>query len=191
MFRRRSTTTATPAEPATAQITGKGRPTPKRREAEASRKAASKPALDRRAAYRRQRELARSNRVKAQEAMRSGAEALYPPRDRGPVRRFVRDYIDSRRSVAEFFLPLAFLILLGSLVPSTALQAITSTAFLAAMILVITDTTVLGLRLRRELRRRFPDDTGRGHLLYGLARSTQLRPFRLPKPRIKPGGSLG
>jgi hypothetical protein len=59
--------------------------------------------------------------------------------------------------------------------------------WLATMLLVIIDLIMMRFRVKREIRTRFPDDTGRGHVLYAIARSTQIRRFRLPKPTVKPG----
>ena len=54
--------------------------------------------------------------ARQREAMASGDERYLPARDKGPVRRFARDYVDSRFRVAEFFLPLAVVILVLSMV---------------------------------------------------------------------------
>ena len=48
--------------------------------------------------------------------MLSGEEKNLPPRDRGPVHRFARDYVDSRRSAAEFFLPIALFVLIATFI---------------------------------------------------------------------------
>ena len=55
--------------------------------------------------------------------MKAGDEKFLPARDQGPVRRFIRDWVDSRISVAEFLLPLLLVILLMSSVGSTTLQS--------------------------------------------------------------------
>src|SRR3954449_12985484 len=73
----------------------KGRPTPSRREAEAANKAKAKVPRTRKeiAAARR---LARADSsTKVRQAMRSGDDQYLPARDRGPVRRFIRDYVDA------------------------------------------------------------------------------------------------
>ena len=59
--------------------------------------------------------------------------------------------------------------------------------WVGSILLVIVDLTILGIRVKRELRKRFPDDTRRGHVLYAVVRSTQIRKLRLPKPTVKPG----
>jgi hypothetical protein len=166
---------------------GKGRPTPTRREAEQARKERVRPPLTRREALKRERELARAARARSRQAMSAGDERHFLERDKGPVRRFLRDYVDSRRTVAEFFLPIVFVVLLLSFLPSPQLRVFATLAWLATMLLVIIDVAMMGFRVKREVRTRFPDDTGRGHALYAIARSTQIRRFRLPKPTVKPG----
>ena len=171
---------------------GKGRPTPKRREAEIARKKRVTPPRDRREAAARQRERMRTEREKRMAAMRSGDDRYLPARDRGPVRRFVRDFVDSRRSVGEFLLPLLVAILVLSFLGETQVWARSATATLWLMMIVLTtlDTVLLLWRLGRELKRRFPDTSTRGAKLYGLLRSTQMRFLRMPKPHVKAGEKL-
>jgi len=165
----------------------KGRPTPKRREAESGRRRSiTAPPRDRKAAYRQTRERQRQERAKAVQALRSGDERHLPPRDRGPVRRYVRDFVDSRRTVAEFFLPLALLILVLSFTSIPLLQLVGSTLWLSLVVLIVVDWVLLATRLRRGLRRSFPDESHRGAVPYALMRSMQIRRFRLPPPRLKP-----
>ncbi len=38
--------------------------------------------------------------------MKTGDERYLPPRDKGPVRRFIRDFVDSRFSFIELMVPL-------------------------------------------------------------------------------------
>jgi hypothetical protein len=195
VFRRRTPEdqTANPASTPAASTAagthpeGKGRPTPSRREAEKARKQRVKPPLTRREALRRERELARSERGRTRRAMATGDERHFLERDKGPVRRFLRDYVDSRRTLAEFFLPTILVVLLTSFVNSPQVRLFSSLLWMVSMLLVIVDLTVLGIRVKREVRRRFPDDTRRGHVLYAIARSTQIRKLRLPKPAVKPG----
>jgi hypothetical protein len=51
-----------------------------------------------------------------------GDQSALPARDRGPVKKFVRDYIDSRRSLGEYFLPLMVIVLLLTMVPSVEIR---------------------------------------------------------------------
>lgn len=169
---------------------GKGRPTPKRREAERARRQRAVAPTTRRGALRLQRAKARERRLSAREALVRGDERALPRRDQGPVRRLARDAVDSRRSVAEFFLPVAVIVLALSFVRSTAALTITSILWTVVVLLIIVDSVVIVFRLRRLLRARFPNESHRGTVGYALLRSMQLRRLRLPPPRVKPGTKL-
>ncbi len=169
------------------QAGGKGRPTPTRKEAEAARKERVKPTLSRKEARRRAREEAGRERQRTMAAMKAGDETHYPPRDQGPVRAFVRDFVDSRRTFAEFFLPTMLAILLLTLIPNADIARWATVAWLGAMLLVFTELLWLGLRLRKQVPARFGPDAGRGNTFYGIVRATQIRRMRLPVPRVKPG----
>lgn len=194
MFRRRSTEEPNPetsAEPGeNARPAGKGRPTPKRREAEQARRERVKPPLTKREAMRRERQLVKERRVRARQAMASGDERHFLERDKGPVRRFVRDYVDSRRTIAEFFLPIILIVLLTSFIAIPQVQVFSTMLMLATMFMVVFDLVVLNRRVKKEIRQRFPDDTRRGHGFYAIARATQIRKLRLPKPTVRPGDQV-
>ncbi len=88
-----------------ATASGKGRPTPTRKEAEAAAKARAKVPRTRKEQAAAQR-LARSDSsTKMRQAMKTGDERYLPARDRGPVKRFIRDYVDSRFSFVELMIP--------------------------------------------------------------------------------------
>jgi Protein of unknown function (DUF3043) len=195
VFRRR-TTTSEPAEATSSEVQDaspsdkKGRPTPKRREAEAARKARVTAPKDRKEALRQQREKSRAARAKINEAMNNPDEKHdrnLPARDRGPMRRWVRNYIDARRTPAQYLLPYFGVIFVIMMIPLPIAQTIALMLWVPALILVPIDLVFLGFRLKRELREKFPDESHRGVVSYGIMRSTQLRPLRLPKPLIKPG----
>ena len=166
---------------------GKGRPTPKRREAERARRTRVQAPRDRKEAYRLRRAQAREERARARSALLRGDESSLPARDRGPVRRLVRDLVDSRRSPGEFLLFVALAALLVNLFAPPAVQLAVGYLWLAVTLLVAVDSLTLGIRLRRELERRLPGEPRRGAVRYGLVRNLQLRRLRLPPPRVKPG----
>ncbi|MFJ2112531.1 MULTISPECIES: DUF3043 domain-containing protein [unclassified Streptomyces] len=165
----------------------KGRPTPKRSEAESQRRRASTTPTDRKTAMKRQREARRVDLARQREALANGDERYLPVRDKGPVRRFVRDFVDSRFAIAEFFLPLAVVILVLSMVRVGALQNIALLLWLGVIVLIIVDSIGLSFRLRKQLNERFPDTPKRGAVAYGLMRTLQMRRLRLPKPQVKRG----
>jgi hypothetical protein len=168
---------------------GKGRPTPKRSEAQSQRRslANSNSKLSRKDATRRQREARRADLARQREALASGDERYLPVRDKGPVRRFARDYVDSRFFVAEFFLPLAVVILVLSMIQAGAMQTYVLLLWMLVILLIVINSVVLGFQLKRQLRKRFPDENLRGTVAYALMRTLQMRRLRLPKPQVKRG----
>ena len=191
MFGRSKESTAEASASASTELApragGKGRATPKRREAEKGRRRAITAPKDRKQAYREARERQRDERKVSMQALRTGDERHLPPRDRGPVKRYARDIVDARRSVAEFFLPLAVVILLLTYAGSDWLKTIGSTLWLALVVLIVIDSVLLARRLKKGLARSHPAENHRGALPYALMRSMQIRKFRLPPPRIKAG----
>ena len=184
-----ATTLAQPADDAAAPQ-GKGKPTPKRREAEQARKERVKPPLTRREQMRRDRERTKTTRAKQREGVAKGDQRYFLKRDQGEVRRFIRDHVDSRRTISEFFLPLVLIILLLSMVGNTQIQVFSTLFMFATMLMVIVDLIMVNVRVKREIRKRFPDDTQKGHGLYAIARATQIRRLRLPKPNVRPGDTV-
>ncbi|MEV7423640.1 MULTISPECIES: DUF3043 domain-containing protein [unclassified Streptomyces] len=195
MFRSRSKEEKATATKVTADLSTqprdpqapKGRPTPKRSEAESQRRRASTTPTDRKTAMKRQREARRADLTRQREALASGDERYLPARDKGPVRRFVRDFVDSRFAIAEFFLPLAVVILVLSMVRVGALQNIALLLWLGVIVLIVVDSIGIWLRLKKQLAERFPDTPKRGAVAYGLMRTLQMRRLRLPKPQVKRG----
>ena len=192
LFRRSARQPDVPAEaPETPDPTGKGRATPKRKEAEAARKIRAKPPRTRKEAAKVVRKKRYEERMKMREAMDTGEERYLPARDRGKVRRYVRDFVDSRYNVAEFLLPLLVVILLLSFLQTQWAVLALFGLWIVTILGTALDSIYLIFRLRRELRRRFPDESRRGCLPYGVLRSSQLRRFRMPKPQVKRGEKIG
>ena len=77
----------------------KGRPTPKRKEAQAATKISSLAPASTKIEKKRAKDAARVARMNQRAAYLRGDEAALPARDRGVEKRFVRNYIDSRRSI--------------------------------------------------------------------------------------------
>jgi hypothetical protein len=168
---------------------GKGRPTPKRKEAESARKQGISVPKDPKAARRAARERDREARAKSRAGLMAGDPAYFPRRDAGPVKAQVRDYIDRRRTVGEFFVPFAFVVLLMGLINNPTVQATVVYVWTSVLLLVVLDTILVGILLGRSLRKDYPDKSDRkGAVSYGVLRALQLRRFRIPPPRIKAGG---
>jgi len=193
VFRRRQQAQPTqPAPPGQAQSKsgGKGRPTPKRSEAEKQRRARVNPPKDRRESAKLRRERTREARARQREGLLRGDEKYLSARDRGPLRGFVRDYVDARRTAMEFFLPSAIVILVLGLIRSPQMQQVSLLVWYIVIVVMVGNSIVLVRGVKRQLRARFPDGSTRGVTAYALMRSMQLRRFRLPPPRVKPGAKI-
>jgi hypothetical protein len=163
----------------------KGRPTPKRSEAQASRRTRVTAPSSRKEATKAARERRRAELTRQREALASGDERYLPLRDKGPVRRLARNYVDARRCVAEFFLPLAVIILVLSIIPQA--QSLSLLLWLFVIALIIVDSFRIGFGVKRLARERYPDERQKGVVAYALMRSLQMRRLRLPKPQVKRG----
>jgi hypothetical protein len=177
---------------------GKGRPTPKRRESAAKNLRPLVP-NDRRAARKASKEKARAERQREFKAMQTGDERFMPVRDRGPLRRYVRDYVDARWNLGEFFLPVAFaFIFLNLLVmQSPSLGVLVLLGLYLVVFVTLLDAIIMWQRLKRRLRDKFGTvgadgkktyDVPRGTMMYAVMRAFQLRRSRLPKPMHKKHG---
>jgi Flp pilus assembly protein TadB len=166
---------------------GKGRPTPTRKEAEALARAKARAPRNRKEEAARQREFRTEESKKIRSAMKSGEEKYLMPRDKGPVRRFIRDYVDSRFTIVELLIPL---LLVTIVLQFTGLYNAASLIMLASFLFVIVDMVLLRIRLRKELTRRFPDESLKGTTYYAIMRSLQMKFMRLPKAQVKIGQEL-
>jgi hypothetical protein len=169
------------------KVGGKGRPTPTRKEAQAAARERARAATDKKAAQKVLREKRAESNRRMREGMKTGEEKFLPARDQGPVRRYVRDWVDSRISVAEFLLPLLILIMILQSSGSSALRTFSSQLWLASILLLVVDTLWFRFRLRRDLKAKFPDESLKGTTFYALVRMLQLRFMRLPKSKVKIG----
>jgi hypothetical protein len=182
---------------------GKGRPTPKRREAENKRRGPVPPPPrttreamrrargnkeERKALAAKRREVRLSNRQR----MMSGDERYLPARDKGPVKAYARDLIDSRRNLLGLFMPLAVLVFVAMVAPNRALQSYATMACLVMLVAMILEGVLNGRRITRLARARFPKENIRGLSLgwYAFIRASQLRKLRIPKPRVRPGDKV-
>jgi len=194
-----------------AQNTGatapKGRPTPKRdqgkrgpvapapmtsSEARRRRKELGGPKLSReeRKAERLSR---RADMSERREKMMSGEDAYLLPRDKGPVRRFARDVVDSRRNLLGLFMPAALgLIFIMLAVPSLTVQRLLSPAMLVLVLIMVIDGFILGRKVNKLVDQKFPDNTESGWKLgfYAASRASQLRRMRAPRPQVERGDSV-
>ena len=180
-----------PAKSKPAAEAGKGRPTPKRTEAQGRRTGPPPPPpTTRKEAYRRMRAQQATRRVEARQGAARGDDSYLPARDRGPVRKLVRDVVDTRRNVGSFFLVIAGVALIGTVVPNVAVRSYASFLLFAFFLLLIVDSVVLSRRINRAVTERFPDAPKRGLSWYGISRSTMIRRWRFPKPDVAPDAEV-
>ena len=195
MFRRtKSDTDTAPTapveEPAPAGSQKKGRPTPSRKEAEAANKAKAKVPRTRKEQAAARRSARSENAARVREGMRTGDERMLLARDQGPVKRFLRDYVDSRFLVLEVLLPVMLVVVLFGWTGSRAIASYLNTAMFAMLLLVAVESVRLRFKIRKELAARFPDAPLRGTTSYTILRALQVRFLRQPKPQVKIGQQL-
>jgi hypothetical protein len=168
----------------------KGRPTPKRKDAQASNKFASLAPASTKVEKKRAKDAARVARMNQRAAYLRGDESALPTRDRGAEKKFVRNYVDSRRSIGEYFLPVIGFVLILSLIPVGAF-ALAGIAIMYSVLLVsIFDGFFLSRKIKAQVAQRFPEKSTKGLGLYGWLRSTQMRRMRAPKPQVKAGEKI-
>jgi hypothetical protein len=164
----------------------KGKPTPKRKEAQAKLKVSPLSPTASKEAKKTLKEQARVRRLEARAAYMRGEESALPVKDKGPARRFVRNYVDERKSVTEYFLVFIMFILFLTVIPSPAVQLGAIVLMYSAMIWVAIDGFLLSRRVKKLVAEKFPDQPTKGLGLYGWMRSTQLRRLRAPAPQVGP-----
>jgi len=188
LFRRSKPETDLVASPG--KPDGKGRPTPSRREAEAAARARAKTPRTRKEVAAAQRSSRSDSGQKMRAAMKTGDERYLPARDKGPVKRFIRDYIDSRFSFVELLIPLLLVTMVLGYSGNARLAEIGNAVMLGTLLLVVLDIVMMRRRLRRELATRFPGEPVKGTTYYAVMRSLQMKFMRLPKAQIKIGQQL-
>jgi len=189
VFRRRQSTTAdAPAEDAAAApedgspadepvnrgavTAGKGRPTPKRSEAERRRRPVSAPG-DRKEANRQYRERQRQDRARRQQGMQRGEQWALPA-----------------RRLSEFYMYGLLVLLVLLFVRSPIVQSLVPVLVMVAVLIMLVEGIFIGRQVRALAEKRLPGESTQGVRMYAAMRALQIRQLRMPKPRIKPGQSF-
>jgi len=174
-----------PRSPAEA---AKGRPTPKRSEAERHRRqpitGPRAPATPRTP---EDKAKARSERGRKYEAMKKGESWALNPRDRGPAKALARDYIDSKRRISEYYMYILVLLLAAVFLRNKTEQQYISPLVLVLVVIIVIDAQVIRRSLRKLVGERLPGESTRGLTMYAVMRALQIRRFRMPAPRVRPG----
>ncbi|EPD30370.1 DUF3043 domain-containing protein [uncultured Actinomyces sp.] len=179
------------------EVVGKGRPTRTRKEAEAANRRPMIP-KDRREAKRRRRERENAIWERQQRAMETGDERYMPARDKGKIRRFTRDYVDARWTLAEFVLPsmLVLIIAMFSMIflarlttPETAalvVQVVTYVTY-GLLIFSVFESILINLQIKKIVTQKWPNEPWIRNWFYTFSRMIMLRRWRQPRPQVKRG----
>ncbi|WNI12596.1 DUF3043 domain-containing protein [Corynebacterium sp. Z-1] len=193
----------------------KGRPTPKRIEQEVKRGVVRDPnALtpaqqnqrnkelrksmskeEWKAYKKKQRDERRASNREMQARMDQGDERYLMDRDKGEVRRYVRDWIDSRYFINNWVMPIALVILVLTFLVSFAspqVAKIITFISMAFMLTIIAEGFIIGRSANKAVRAKFPDtdETGFPLGMYAFSRATQPRKWRTPKPQVAAGSKV-
>jgi len=203
VFRRRNAATEdAPAEAAADDATaeaaaahgavtaGKGRPTPKRSEAERRRRQPYSAPADRKTANQQSRTRDRSARDRQMQAMKRGEAWALPRKHQGAVKALARDYVDSHRSLSEFYMFAAVPIVVLLFIPSLHNSPIVVYIVLAIAAVIVAESITASNRVKKLAKERLPGESTVGLWRYVAARNLQLRGLRMPSPRVKPGDKI-
>ncbi|WP_427877470.1 DUF3043 domain-containing protein [Gardnerella sp. 2492-Sm] len=176
----------------------KNAPTPKRNAVQAEKLRPLVPA-DRKASAKRARARLRERENEQYEAMKSGDLTHMPKSEQLPWRIYIRDYVDARRNLTEFFFPFAILIMVclffaqGLLGQRYVIVYFgLAVALYAYILLSIIDLIVMWRKLKKKLIKKFGDapvQRGSRSAMYAFSRALQVRIWRLPKPSSKKRGN--
>ncbi|WP_125980807.1 DUF3043 domain-containing protein [Bifidobacterium goeldii] len=176
-------------EPKKADPSGrKGRPTPKMKQAQAQSLRPLVP-VDRKASAKAAKERMRKREDQEYEAMRTGDINHMPKVERLPWRVYIRDYVDARFNLGEFFVPVAFIILIGSILVTSLWPQLSLPLMILLYVYlfaVIIDVAIMWRKLKKKLVAKFGEQAvakGSRSASYAWSRSIQMRRWRLPKPR--------
>ena len=178
----------------------KSGPTRSRRAAEAANRRPLVP-KDRKLAKQRDREKQNEAYAKEREALITGDERYLPARDRGPIRRYIRDWVDARWSISEWLLPVMLLFLVGTtavtfLKPSASVANIVMVGvmglFYGLLIVSIIESVIVWFRMKKRLAVEYPGvPIPRGSWFYLYTRMLMARRWRSPKTQVARGAFPG
>jgi len=194
-----------PAKDRPATQAGKGRPTPKRSEAERNRyqsigggrtsgtrsTTSSKPARELTPEEKqRLKDRDRSERQRRMDAMKRGEDWALGPRDKGPAKKIARDYVDAHRRPSEYYMYVLVLLLVVIFSHDKALTNYSAYIVYALIAAIVIDGFFIRRGLAKILAERLPGTTTRGLTMYAVMRALQIRRMRMPAPQLKPGDKV-
>jgi Protein of unknown function (DUF3043) len=183
-----------PADPQQARSpaeAAKGRPTPKRSEAERRRRqpiTGSRPPAGPRTPEDKSK--ARTDRARRYDAMKRGESWALNPRDRGPARALARDFVDSKRRISEYYMYVLVVLLAAVFLRNKAAQTYISPLILVLIFIILVDAQLIRRGLHKLVAERLPGESTKGLTMYAVFRALQIRRFRVPAPRVHPGDKI-
>lgn len=159
----------------------KSGPTPTRKEAEAARMQRLHPNLTKKQRKKADREAKYKAQAEAWERV-----------EQGPERTLLRDFVDTRWTLAEFMMPVMILIMAAMFVFMTNFTASTIIAFVlwGFFLATIINIWIMWRKFKKLLAERVPRARTKGLLMYMMNRAIMIRRFRRPQPRIKRGDPI-
>lgn len=166
---------------------GKGRPTPARKEREAARKkplVAPRTKEGRKAAA----EERRKANIAAREGYAAGDDRYLTKRDAGPVKRLIRDYVDSRWfTTGEVLLPV---MVLAVFITAPGIAQILNAVVLVIFGVFILESFLLANAVKKIIIKKYGEKEAKGVWLYVAFRALYPRFFRLPRPQVTRGTKI-
>ena len=179
------------------KINGKGRATPTRKEAQATRRSsparrtASRPGAKPNDPKSARKAMAEARRAKAAEyrrAMNSGDISKLPARERVPERIMARDIVDQRRNLGPLLLGVIVIAYFLGLAPVSGLKVVAFYLLPLCLIGIVTDSVIAARKVNRLVREKYPNSTVK---VKGYVGQRALMPARWRQPRPRPGLVIG
>jgi hypothetical protein len=179
------------APPARSSVTApKGAPTPKRSEAQGSRRQPYQAPTDRKAAAQQSKLRGRDERLRKTQALQRGETWALPRKDQGPVRALARDVVDARRGIGEWYMIMVFVLIVLLVLPGNSSKIIADGVVLALLLVIIGEGWFVGSKVKRLAAERFPGQSTQGVMMYTVMRGISMRRMRVPKPRVNRGDQV-
>ncbi|KFI46682.1 Protein of unknown function [Bifidobacterium bohemicum] len=172
---------------------GKGRPTPKMKEAQ-SRNLHPLVPKDRKAEAKAAKKRIREREDRQYEAMRTGDIPNMPRLEQDPAHIYMRDYIDARFNISEYFMPVTLIVLLLMMVLMVQWPALYLPLMIALYVYLfacVIDVWLMWRKLKPKLIEKYGEKSvakGSRAFSYAMQRTIQPRRWRIPKPRAKKRG---
>ena len=122
-------------------------------------------------------------------AAQATQDETLPPWERGPVRAYLRDVVDSRRHLlGVLFMPAFALAMITTFGPASDLQRLLQVVSLVVLGVVLVEAVARGMTYTRMARAEFPDRNVNAvsSTFHFFMRAHRPRSMRRPPPRVRP-----